>query len=288
MVASKERGARICARRGFDPTWLLVPGLIVLLVAFFLPVTLILPRSFLESPGGLAHYERFLTSPALVKILLRTVRTAFLVTGISLAVGYPFAYLAATSSARIRTILLGIVSSALFISLIVRSYAWLAILDRGGLINALLHALGWKDTEVIAVHNLTGVLIGLLQYALPFMILPLYTVMRRVDHALPRAAASLGADPVRAFLLVYLPLTLPGVIAGCVIVFISILGYFIVPSILGGPQDMMIGEFVAVKIRTTVEWGLGTAVASMLLVVAVVFFLLFRKGGGGLYEVGRA
>jgi ABC-type spermidine/putrescine transport system permease subunit I len=247
----------------------------LILVAFGLPVALLLARSFTQAPGGLTYYKEFLSSAALVQILIRTVVTAALVTLVSLLIGYPFAYLAISSRPTPRRVLMGIVSASLLVGLVVRGYAWLAILDRGGLVNATLRALHLEDLQFVGVHNLLGVVIGVLQYTLPFVILPIYDGMSRVDAQLPRAAASLGAGPVRAFAKVYFPLTLPGVVAGCTISFIAVLGYYILPSILGGPQNMMVGQLIAGKMLTSV--GQGTAIASILLLVSLALFVVFYR-----------
>lgn len=269
-------------------TWWVAPGLVLIVVVFLAPVGVLLARSFTDPPGGLTHYETFFESAGLVKILVRTVWTAAIVTAISLVVAYPVAHIAATTTPGLQTLIIGVVGASLFISLVVRCYAWLAILDRRGLVNATLGAVGLDGVEIVGVHNFSGVLIGVLQFTLPFMILPLYQVMRMYDQRLTLAAASLGAAPWRALLRVYIPLTLPGAIAGCAIVFITTLGYYIAPSILGGPQNVMIGELIAVKIRTTVEWGLGAAIASVLLVVALTLFVVFYRTTARVQEIRHA
>jgi ABC-type spermidine/putrescine transport system permease subunit I len=256
---------------------LLVPGVLLVVVAFLWPAANLLSRSVTEPPGGLSHYADLFASISLLKILARSAWTAAVITALSLLFAYPFAYLAATSSPRIQRLLLVTIAGSLFISVVVRGYAWLTILDRHGAMNAALVALGLGNFQATLVHNFAGVLIGLVQYGIPFMVLPIYDVMRRFDERLSYAAATLGARPSIAFLHVYLPLTMPGVVAGCTIVFISSLGYYILPSILGGPANVMIGQLIASKIQTTLEWGLGAAIASLLLVVAMVFFFAFYR-----------
>lgn len=263
-------------RRDYDIGWLIFPILGLLFVVFLVPVAMLLLRSFTGSPGGLASYRAFFESPPLVNILVRTVMTALVVTSISLVVGYPYAYLAATSSTKTQRILIGLVSASLFLSLVVRCYAWLAILGPGGAITAAADAAG-LHIQVNGLHNMVGVIIGDLQYTLPFVVLPIFDVMRRVDLRLTAAAATLGAGPMRRFLRVYLPATLPGVAAGCLVSFVATLGYYIAPSILGGPQTMMLGQLIAGFMLTTLQWGQGAAVASVLLVTALLFFVAFRR-----------
>lgn len=267
-------GAR--ARR-FHPVALLGPGTVLLVLAFLVPVGLVLARSFTEPPGGLHHYFEFARSPALLRIGLRSMQIAGVVTAVSLVIAYPYAYLALRVGPRARRLLLGVAGASLFISIVVRGYAWLAILDRKGVMNTALASVGLEELQVTLVHNFAGVVIGMVQYGVPFMILPLYDVMRRVNPAYLRAAAVLGAGPTRAFWRIFVPLTMPGVVAGCTIVFIVTLGYYILPALLGGPQNTMIGEFIAVQMRSSLEWGLGAAMASVLLVFAVITFVLLRR-----------
>jgi putative spermidine/putrescine transport system permease protein len=257
--------------------WLLAPALILVGVAFLYPVGAMLSHSFTDGPGGLANYRELFETDVYLRVLLRTLLTALIVTLASLAIGYPYAYLAATSGPRARAVLLGVIAASLFISVIVRSYAWLAILDRNGALNTLLGAMGLDRLQTTLVHNFAGVVIGLVQYGVPLMVLPLYDNMRRFDERLRLAAATLGAPPRVAFLRVYLPLTLPGVVAGSIVVYITTLGYYIIPSILGGPENTMIGQLVATEIRSTVNWGLGSAISSLLLVVALGAFVLFYR-----------
>jgi putative spermidine/putrescine transport system permease protein len=256
---------------------LVIPALALVGLVFIVPAGELLSRSFTEEPGGLSHYEAFFGSSALLKIMVRSAWTAAVVTVISLLIAYPVAYVAATSSRRVRVLILATVAGSLFISVVVRGYSWLAILDRHGLVNTVLDGVGLDNLQTTLVHNFAGVVIGMIQYGIPLMVFPIYDSMRRFEPTLAAAAATLGARPVTVFREVYFPLTLPGVAAGCTIVFIATLGYYILPSILGGPSNVMIGELVADKIQTTLEWGLGAAIASVLFVVALGFFYVFYR-----------
>lgn len=256
---------------------LLAPSLFLIGALFLLPTAALLTRSVTEPPGGIANFQSFLGSAALLKILMRSAWVAFVVTVVSLVVGYCVAYVAAISSVRVRRVLLGAVAASLFISVVVRGYSWLTILDRQGVLNSTLAAVGLDKWEVVLVHNSIGVVIGMIQYGIPFMVLSIYDVMRRFDQRLWYAATTLGARPSVAFLKVYLPMTMPGIAAGCTIVFIATLGYYVLPSILGGAGDVMIGQLIASKIQTTLEWGEGTAISVVLLATALVFFgILYR------------
>jgi ABC-type spermidine/putrescine transport system permease subunit I len=252
-------------------------GLLLLGGVFGYPVFSVLSLSFSGNPPGLSHYLDLFRVAAFLHILGRTFWTASVVTLLALLVGYPFAYLAATTYSRLGNFLVGVVSGSLFMSAIVRSYALLAILDRNGLVSSVMHVLGLGTMRVQLVHNAVGVVIGCLQFAIPLMVVPTYAVMRRFDQQYVSAARSLGASPFAAFCLIYLPLTSPGAIAGCTIVFITTLGYYIVPSILGGPQDMMFGQLIAIQMQTTLDWGLGTAMASILLAITLICFAFLRN-----------
>lgn len=257
--------------------WLVVPALLLIAVMFVYPTARILLRSFTEDPGGLSNYGDVLGNGSLLRILGRSVLIATVVTACALVLGYIYAYAAVISGPRLRTTLLALVGASLFVSVVVRGYAWLAILDRNGALDAGFEAIGLDSVNPVLVHNFTGVVIGMIQYGIPFMVLALYDVMRRVDPNLTKAAATLGARPARAFLRVYLPLTLPGVIAGCVIVFITTLGYYILPSILGGPQNTMVGQVIAERIQTTLDWASATALAGILLAVSIAGFVAFMR-----------
>lgn len=261
------------------PTSLLLPALVALSLAFVWPVILLLLESLADGHSLLSNYTAFFGSTGFLAILWRTIWIAALVAAICLFLGYPLAYLAATASPWPRNALLAVVAASMFISLVVRCYSWLAILDRGGLVNTVLATIGLPSLRFVAVHNLAGVLIGVTQFTLPFMVLAIYDVVRRIDPRLMQAAHSLGATPLRGFLTVYLPLSLPGIASGCVIVFITTLGYYIAPSILGGPQNMMLGEVLATAIRTTGDWGQGATIGTIMLALALGFYVCFQVFG---------
>jgi putative spermidine/putrescine transport system permease protein len=264
------------ARRAGWPYLLVVPALLLVGIVFIYPAGTLLTRSFTAKPAGLSHYREFIDSP-LLTILTRSAWTALIVTLISLVVAYPLAYLAATSSTRLRTAILGTVGVSLFISVVVRGYSWLTILDRNGLMNTTLRWIGLPGLQHTLVHNFAGVVIGMIQYGIPFMVFPLYDVMRRIDRRLTYAAETLGARPWVAFTRVFLPLTIPGVMAGSTIVFVATIGYYVLPSILGGPSNTMIGEFIATQFQTTLDWGLGSAAASILFAIALLAFFVFYR-----------
>jgi ABC-type spermidine/putrescine transport system permease subunit I len=257
--------------------WLAIPGILLVLAVFAFPTVRLLLRSFTEGDGGLSNYSDVLGDASLVRILVRSVWIATVVTAISLVLGFIYTYVAVTGGRRLRSVLLALVGLSLFVSVVVRGYSWLAILDRNGALHGLFDAVGLESFEPTLVRNFWGVVISMVQYGIPFMVIAIYDVMRRIDPNLSKAAATLGAPPHKAFLRVFLPLSLPGVIAGSVIVFVTTLGYYILPSLLGGPQNTMIGQVIADRIQTTLDWASATALAGLLLLVSLVGFAVFLR-----------
>jgi putative spermidine/putrescine transport system permease protein len=275
-------------RLRMQPGLLVVPAVLLVAACFIYPVILILTRSFTVGDGGLSQYSAAFDNRLYVTVLLRTVVIAGLVTVISLALAYPYAYLAATTGPRARILLLALIASPLFISLLVRSYGWLVLLDKNGLVGWVLRETGVTDDPPLLVHNRIGVLVGLVQYTLPLIVLPIYASMRQYDHRLTQAAQTLGAGKLVVLARVYFPQTLPGVVAGCAIVFVSTLGYYIAPAILGGASDTMLGELIAQQVTTTLNWGLASALATILLAVALVGFAVFYRFSEGRSAKGSA
>lgn len=260
-----------------DVRWLAIPAGILLLIGFAYPVGSLVSYSVTEPPGGLSHFAEFLGEPAYVQILRNTLRTAAVVTAVCLLLGYPYAYVMATSGRTVRLVLTLALVVSLWTSLLVRTYAWLVILDRNGPVNSFLETLGVISEPLSLVHNQTGAVIGLVHILLPMMVLPLYAVMRNIDPRLVEAARSLGAAPARAFKDVFVPLSMPGVAAGCILVFIVALGYYITPALLGDARSTMLGQLIANQIRTLLDWGLGAAMAAVLLAVTAVLYVVFNR-----------
>jgi ABC-type spermidine/putrescine transport system permease subunit I len=254
------------------PALLVVPGLIFLTVMFLYPLAGLTARSVYEQGFTAEHYERMLTVPAYSKVLLNTVRIALLVTLICILLGYPLAYRLATVSPRWKVVLLICILVPFWTSLLVRTYGWMVILHPGGLLNTLLLRLGLVTAPLELVHNTTGVLIGMTQIMLPYMVLPIAAVMERMDRSLVPAARGLGASPWKSFAWVFLPLSLPGVYAGSLLVFIISLGFFVVPAILGGTEDILIAQLIQFNLSTVLNWGFATALGTVLLVITLLTY----------------
>ena len=212
-----------------------------------------------------------------VDILWRTVFISVNVTILCLLLGYPIAYLLAILPTRQSNLLILLLLLPFWTSLLVRTTAWLVLLQNEGLVNDLAITVGLWDDPVQLVRNRLGVYVAMVHILLPFMVLPMFSVMKGIDPYHLRAAASLGAHPLRAFLRVYLPQTIPGVGAGVLLVFILSLGYYITPALVGGPRDQMLSYFIAFHANTTVNWGMAAALSLVLMGCVVVFFAMYQR-----------
>jgi ABC-type spermidine/putrescine transport system permease subunit I len=250
---------------------LCAPGLIIVFCVLLLPVGWLFWFSFIGEAGELtlAHYRRIWTEGAYLQIFATTFEVSILVTSICVVLGYPLAYCLAQMPARWASILLLGVLVPFWTSLLVRTYAWLVLLQRRGIVNSLLIDLGLTDQPLRLVHNLTGTVIGMVHIMIPFLVLPLYAAMRSIDMTYIRAAASLGASPIRAFWEIYFPLSLPGLVAGLVLTFILCLGFYITPAVLGGGQVQMIAQRIEASVHLFPTWGPASALGVVLLALTL-------------------
>ncbi len=250
----------------------LLPALLLIAFFFIVPVLMLLMRSVLEPEVGLQNYEALLGSTTYLRVFLNTFMVASVVTLVSIVIGYPVAWLLAIMPERWSRVVLAIIVLSMWTNLLARTYAWMVLLQRTGVINKTLMGLGLIDTPLALVNNLVGVTIGMTYIMLPFVILPLMGVIRTIDPAILRAAALCGAGKMQCFLRVLLPLSLPGIAAGALMVFVMSLGYFVTPALLGGTSNMMLAELVAQFVQSLVNWGMGGAAALVLLVVTLVLY----------------
>jgi putative spermidine/putrescine transport system permease protein len=274
--AGRPRPAR--GRRGIDG-WalLLVPLVFFLLLVFVAPLFVMLARSFTDPTTGLGNYRDFFGSPVYLDVLRNTFRISGLVTVVTLLVGFPYAYLMTLAPPFWRTVMLVAVLIPFWTSLLVRTFAWVLMLGDTGVVNQALLDLGVVDEPVQMIRNTSGVVIGMVQVMLPYAVLPMYATMRGIDRRLVQAAEGLGARPVTAFWRIYAPLTLPGVAASCLLVFISSIGFYVTPALLGGPKDMMIGELIVQQLSGVLRWGFASALAVALLIVTALLLLLVSR-----------
>ncbi|SDK15650.1 ABC transporter permease [Billgrantia gudaonensis] len=210
-------------------------------------------------------------------VFQRTLVIAGGVTLICLALGFPLAYLLATLPAKTSNLLMILVLLPFWTSLLVRTAAWIILLQSNGLANQTLMTLGLVESPLQLVFNRTGVFFAMVHILLPFMVLPLYSVMKGISPSYQRAAVSLGAHPFAAFWQVYVPQTVSGIAAGTILVFIMALGYYITPALVGGPADQMVSYYVAYYTNTTNNWGMAAALGSILLAVTLLLYLVYHR-----------
>jgi ABC-type spermidine/putrescine transport system permease subunit I len=257
---------------------LLLPVPCGFLAVFFVwPLLRVVLRSVLEPRPGFANYDKVLFSGPFLHILFYTLEIAALVTSICLLIGYPVAALTARMQGLPLRLMTGLIVASLWTSAVIRSYAWMILFQRYGIVNQALVGLGLADAPVRILQTTTAVAIGMVHILLPFMLLPLITTMRRIDPTLLRAGRILGAGPLRLFLRVYLPLSLPGVNAGVALVFITSLGFFITPSLLGGGRTNMAAMLIEQEANTYLDWPLASAIATILLILTLAIYLAYGR-----------
>jgi spermidine/putrescine transport system permease protein len=287
----RRRAARWLARHDHARAWaLLVPGTLWLFAFFVVPILIMAGYSVMErgTYGGvetgltLESYARFF-DPLYLRILARTIGLAVLTTVICLVVGYPMAY-AIAGAGRWKHALLFLVVLPFWTSFLVRTYAIMYLLRDTGLVNSALMAVGAIDTPITLLYTPAAVLAGLVYGYLPFMVLPVYASLEKLDPALLEAAEDLGARPAARFLRVTMPLSLPGIVAGCLLVFIPSLGAFLTPDLLGGAKQVMIGNLVQQQFGPARDWPFGAAASFVLMAVVLASVYAFLRRGAALPE----
>ena len=273
QAAGPRRRARLREHAG--PLAFASLPLAFLLLLFLLPVARLMLLSV--EGGTFATYERALTEGLYVRVLLATLQIGLYVSLICLALGYPVAHFLATAERRWATTGFVFLLLPFWTSLLVRTYAWMVLLGRNGVVNRFLLETGVVSEPLPLLYNMTGVLIGMVHVLLPFMVFPIYSIMRRVDRGLLLAAEGLGATPWKIFFRIYLPLTLPGVLAGMTLVFILAIGFYITPALLGGGRVLMIAVLIEKQVREFLDWGFASALSVVLLAAALLVYAAFRR-----------
>ena len=279
LAATGVPRRRAFVRPRIDRWALLIVPATLFLVAFFLaPLLLMGIRSVTDPPGaGLSNYEKFFAQEAYVRVLANTFWIAAISTVTCLVVGYPYAYLMSIVPGRVAGILLIAVLLPGWSSLLVRTFAWQVILRDTGVVNTFLLDLGLISEPLTLIRTTAGVIVGMSHILLPFMVLPIWAVMRRIDPEYGRAAASLGASPASAFVRIVVPLSLTGVLAGCLLVFVLALGFYITPALLGGLRDQMISQLIVQQVQQRLDWGFGTAMSVLLMVITLVLLFVASR-----------
>lgn len=256
---------------------LVAPLLLLLLLGFVYPVGKLLAGSLFDPELTLRHYARILAEPLYLKILWRTLQIALVVTLGAFLLGYPIAYAMARVSGRWAVVVAACVLIPLWTSILVRSYAWIVLLQRKGVINNLLTEAGLIESPLRLIYTESAVIVAMTHVLLPFMILPIFGSLRTIPDELPKAALNLGAGRTTAFLRVTLPLSLPGVFAGSLMTFILALGFYITPALVGGPSTLMMATLIGQQTTELLNWPFAGALSAVLLVTTLVLAVTFRR-----------
>ena len=255
--------------------WMLaLPALAIMMIFYIWPVLNIFGISLTEPDPGFGNYTRMFDSNAVKVSFILTFRIAAITTVFCLFLGYIVAYAITTFGGRYGPLMLGLVLLPFWVSVLVRSFAWIVLLGRSGLVNDTMMDWGLIEAPIRLMHNELGVLISMVHVMLPFAILPILANMRGISQSHMLAARGLGASEWRAFREVYFPQTLPGVFSGGLLVFVLSLGFFITPALLGGGRVMMISEYISYQIQELLRWGLATALSSALLVATALVLIV--------------
>jgi spermidine/putrescine transport system permease protein len=268
-------------------TFLISPTMIYLFLFLLLPLLLVVVLSVVtRGPYGnvvyrlnFENYTRLLDSLYL-RILGYSLFTATATTLATILIGYPLAYYIARASARQRSILVFLILVPFWTNFIIRIYAWIMILRTEGLLNNMLLRLGAIQAPLEILYTPTAVLIAMVYEFLPFMVLPLYTSLEKIEMAQLEAAADLGARPWRAFWRITLPLSVPGIVAGSILVFIPAMGMFVVPDLMGGAKTILVGNLIRNQFLTARDWPFGAAASMLLLIITLVFTLIYTRQSG--------
>ena len=261
-----------------DEAVLLLPGLLIIAALLLMPLVWLLGLSFMHESGlSLIHYQRLFEDPSYAKSFAVTFQIASTVTALTVLLGYPLCYWMLRLPGFWQGAALVCVLIPFWTSLLVRTYAWLVLLQRRGLVNTSLQELGLIDEPLALMYNVTGTTIGMTHVLLPFLVLPLFASMQRIDAELLRAAAALGASPAFAFWKVFFPLSLPGLSAGALLVFVLSIGYYVTPQLLGGGSTVMVGQLIQRNVELFSSWGAASAVSVMLLAIVLGLFWLMNR-----------
>lgn len=261
----------------------LLPAFLVLAVFYFYPMLTVLVAAFTHPTVGGQNFEWFFSQQVNLDVLWRTIVISFWVMVICVLISYPFAYFMTTAKPGTRNLLMLMVLLPFLTSTVVRTFAWVILLQDNGPLGAFMKVFGVEQLGIMRTP--TAVLIGMAQVLLPFVVLPMYSTMSQIDRRLLTAARSLGATPAKAFWTVYFPLSLPGVAAGALLCFVMALGFYITPAMLGSSRETFLSTLIQGQVQGLNQWGHGAVIALMLLlatsVILLVSTLIGRRAGTG-------
>jgi ABC-type spermidine/putrescine transport system permease subunit I len=264
--------------KSIDPAYyLLLPILILLVVFMVVPVFRIFVLSFFDPDFTLKHYLKFYNVGIYFQILLRTLTISLMVSFCCLIVGYPVAYLMADVSEKKAKILLIFVVLPMWTGILVRTYAWMVLLGRKGILNKMFIYFDVIAEPLKILYTTKAVVLAMVQILVPLMILPLYATMKGIDRNLLKASNILGANPLRTFWRIFLPLSTPGILAGFTLVFILSMAFFITPALVGGRKDIMIAMLIESQVTRLLNWGFAAALSLILMAMTMIIILVFNK-----------
>ncbi|MBS0249079.1 MAG: ABC transporter permease [Proteobacteria bacterium] len=271
--------AKLAERPNLWPWLLLAPLAVYLAVFFLVPLVNVIVMSFTEPRLTLMNYERVLTGALYQRVFINTFATALLVTAVCLMVGYPLAFLMTRVSPRTAMLILTLVTMSFWTSFLVRTYAWMVLLGDSGPIVGFIRAIGIEHPPRLLFTRFSSTL-AMVHILAPYMIMNIYSVMRKIDPVLIRSAQSLGARGASLFRHVYLPLTAPGIANGSVLVFVICLGFYVTPVLLGSPREQMIAGLIGTEIEEFLAFGRGSAMAMILLLITLVILTVYHRRFG--------
>ncbi len=269
--------ASLWQRAGFRYFLLVTPALVALLLLFAYPLSRILIKSFFNPGFTLKEYVYFFTSPLYIRVMWITIELSLLTTLTSLVIGYILAYVLRRARPGIRNVFLMAIMLSFMISLLVRNYSWIIVLERNGVVNIVLRYFGLIDHPLRLLHNKFGVVVGMTHIFVPYIAFPVYSVMMGMDLNLEKAAQNLGASRWQTFWRVSFPLSLPGIGAGSLLVFIMALGFFITPALLGGRKEQMLSNLIQIQVVDLLNWPFASAMSTILLIVTLFIFFIYNR-----------
>jgi putative spermidine/putrescine transport system permease protein len=257
--------------------WLVAPFLLVVACLYLGPLVNILWLSVTDPEPGIGNYAELFESEALLRIMWTTVRICIITTVISVVLGYSVAFAMVHAYRKEQNLMLTFLLVSFWISILVRTFSWLMLLGRNGVVNESLEAIGLISEPVAFMRNELGVLIGMVHYMVPYAILPLLVNMQTLDQRVMSASRSLGATGMQTFFRIYLPMTKPGIVASALLVFILSLGFYVTPAVLGGGKVLMVAEYISVQLLITLKWGIAAMLAALMLFGVLAMLWIMSK-----------
>lgn len=268
---------KLWQRPAFRYFLLLTPALVALILLFAYPISQILMKSFFDPGFTLKNYVYFFSSPLYIRVMWITLELSILTTLTALVIGYVLAYVLRRAKPGVRNVFLMAILLSFMISLLVRNYSWIIVLQRTGVVNSILRYFGLIHHPLRLLHDKFAVIVGMTHIFVPYIAFPIYSVMMGMDLNLEKAAQNLGASRWQTFWRVTFPLSLPGIGAGALLVFIMALGYFITPALLGGRKEQMISNLIQIQVVDLLNWPFASAMSTILLAVTLIIFFIYNR-----------